>query len=65
MIRLHEQQPDGAIQLSRDDLAAMTGTATESLIRTLSEFRQDGLITTTALGGIQVVQPDKLRRANW
>ena len=65
LLRLHEQQPDEAIQLSRDDLAAMTGTATESLIRTLSEFRQDGLITTTASGGIQVTQPDKLRSTNW
>lgn len=65
LIHLYEQQPDGVIQLSRDDLAAMTGTATESLIRTLSEFKQDGLLTMTASGGIQVVQPDKLRRANW
>ena len=65
LILLHEQQPDGVIQLSRDDLAAMTGTATESLIRTLSEFKQDGLLTMTTTGGIQVVQPDKLRRANW
>ncbi len=65
LLRLHEQQPDGLIQLSRDDLAAMVGTATESLIRTLSEFRQDGLLEMTASGGIQVVQPEKLRRANW
>ncbi len=32
------------IRISRDDLASMAGTATESLIRTLSEFRSDGLI---------------------
>ncbi|MFD2935179.1 response regulator [Spirosoma flavum] len=65
LLRLHRQQPDGFIQLSRDDLAAMIGTATESLIRTLSEFRQDGWLEMTASGGIQVVQPEKLRRANW
>jgi CRP-like cAMP-binding protein/ActR/RegA family two-component response regulator len=65
LLRLHEQQPDGLIQLSRDDLAAMTGTATESLIRTLSEFKLDGLLEMTASGGIRVIQPDKLRRANW
>ncbi len=65
LLRLHQQQPDGLIQLSRDDLASVVGTATESLIRTLSEFRTDGLIETTSAGGIRVVQPDKLRRANW
>lgn len=65
LLRLSEQQPDGLIQLSRDDLAATVGTATESLIRTLSEFRADGLIETTSSGGIRVVQSQKLRRANW
>ena len=44
LLRLTDTQPDALIQLSRDDLAAMIGTATESLIRTLTEFRQDGLI---------------------
>lgn len=65
LLRLHEGQPDAVIQLSRDDLAAMIGTATESLIRTLSEFRQDGLIEQIPSGGIRVVQAGKLRRANW
>lgn len=65
LVRLHEQQPDQVIQLSRDDLAAITGTATESLIRALSEFKLDGLLTMTAAGGIQVVQLEKLRRGNW
>ena len=70
LLRLHDRiggpAPGGEpILLSRDDLAAMTGTATESLIRTLSEFKHDGLITVTATGGIQVIHPDKLRRANW
>ena len=31
--------------IARDDLARMVGTATESLIRTLSDFKQEGLIT--------------------
>ena len=65
LLRLHGQQPDGIIQLARDDLAAMIGTATESLIRILSEFRHDGLLEMSASGGIRVVQPDKLRQANW
>lgn len=68
LLRLQEPLPTGElvppIQLSRDDLAAVVGTATESLIRTLSEFKHDGLIEVTS-AGIRVVQPDKLRRANW
>lgn len=65
ILRLYEQQPDEIIQLSRDDLAAMIGTATESLIRTLSEFKHNGLLEMTSSGGIQVIEPEKLRRANW
>lgn len=65
LLRLHNQHPHDCIQLARDDLAAMIGTATESLIRILSEFRHDGLLEMTASGGIRVMQPDKLQRANW
>ena len=65
LLRLHEQQPDGVIQFLRDDLANLIGTATESLIRTLTEFKQDNLIEMTASGGIRVTEPEKLRRANW
>ncbi len=65
LLRLHGQQPEGIIQLSRDDLAAMIGIATESLIRTLSEFKQDRLIEMSASGSIQVMQPEKLLRSNW
>ncbi len=34
------------IKVSRDDLASMVGTAKESLIRTLSEFKKDAIIET-------------------
>ena len=67
LLRMHEQAsstPEAAIQLSRDDMAALVGTAPESLIRTLSEFRQDGLIELTPKN-IRVLQPEKLRRAHW
>ncbi|MBD2756935.1 response regulator [Spirosoma validum] len=68
LLRLQEPlssgEPAPPIQLSRDDLAAVIGTATESLIRTLSEFKHDNLIEITG-AGIRVLQPDKLRRANW
>ncbi|MBG8556261.1 response regulator [Hymenobacter guriensis] len=67
LLRMHEQAataPDAAIYLSRDDMAALVGTAPESLIRTLSEFKNDGLIELTPKN-IRVLQPDKLRRAHW
>lgn len=48
LLRLYNQHPGELIQLSRDDLASVVGTATESLIRTLSEFKQDGLIEQTS-----------------
>ncbi|RTQ53304.1 response regulator [Hymenobacter gummosus] len=65
LLQLHAQHgPQAAFQLSRDDMAALVGTAPESLIRTLSEFKQDGLIELAGKD-IRVLQPDKLRRANW
>jgi len=39
-----EDSSQFSMAISRDDLAAMVGTATESVIRTLSEFKQDGYI---------------------
>ena len=65
LLNLHEQQGGELIQLSRDDLAAMVGTATESLIRTLTEFKGANFIEMTASGGIRVVESDKLRSAKW
>jgi len=40
--------PDGTLSviLSREDFASIVGTATESAIRVLSQFKQDGLIST-------------------
>ena len=69
LLALHEQQArleptDPLIQLSRDDMAALIGTAPESLSRTLSEFRQDGIVELTNKF-IRVLLPDRLRRANW
>lgn len=37
---------DGKIKISREDLANLVGTAKESLIRTLSELKKDGLVET-------------------
>lgn len=43
-----DQTVDIIVQLSREDLASIAGTATESLIRTLSDFKQEGLIEITS-----------------
>ena len=67
LLQLHEQgeaSADPSIYLLRDDMAAMVGTAPESLSRTLNEFKQDGLIELNAKC-IRVLAPEKLRRANW
>ncbi len=67
LVQLHEQAGDpaeAAIQLTRDDMAALVGTAPESLSRILSEFKQDGLIALTP-HAIRVLEPEKLRRAHW
>lgn len=59
----NKYQEDGAnfsIAISRDDLAAIVGTATESVIRTLSEFRQDGYISIKG-STITILQAEKLK----
>ena len=63
LLRLHAPDQPG-IQLAREDLAAVVGTAPESLSRTLSEFRQAGLIELTPTS-IRVLHPNGLRQANW
>lgn len=41
-----DQEGDIEINLTREDLANIVGTATESLIRLLNEFKKEGLIET-------------------
>lgn len=48
------------ISLLREDLAALAGTAKETVIRTLTDFRTEGLVDIRD-GFIAVVKPDKLR----
>jgi CRP-like cAMP-binding protein/CheY-like chemotaxis protein len=48
------------IEISRDDIAQYVGTATESLIRTLSDFKAEKLIEIKE-GKIMVGNPDKLK----
>lgn len=51
LVYIHDSfgtNPDGtlSILLSREDFANIVGTATESAIRVLSQFKKDGLIST-------------------
>jgi len=48
------------LEIPREDLAQVVGTATESLIRTLSDFRQEKLIDITN-GKITVLNEEKLK----
>ncbi|WP_462280451.1 response regulator [Salinivirga cyanobacteriivorans] len=46
LLELGENHPEGIIDLPRTDLARMIGTTAETLVRTLTEFKNDGLIET-------------------
>jgi CRP-like cAMP-binding protein len=48
-----------SMSISREDLANIVGTATESLIRTLSDFKEEKLIDIRE-GKIIILQEDKL-----
>lgn len=50
-----------AIHISRENLAAVAGTATESLIRTLTDFRAEKLIDIRE-ADITILNEEKLRR---
>jgi len=49
------------ISVARKDLSGMVGTATESLNRTLADFKDEGLIEIYDKG-IKIIQPEKLQR---
>ena len=44
LLMLEEKAQDGKIKVMREDIAAMAGTAKETTIRTLSDFKNEGLI---------------------
>jgi len=64
LVDIHEKfNKDGQknlIEFSREDIAQYVGTATESLIRTLSDFKSEGLIDIKS-GKISIVKLDKLK----
>ncbi|MGE0567258.1 MAG: response regulator [Bacteroidia bacterium] len=65
LVSLHDrysinEQAKFNISISREDLANIVGTATESLIRTLSEFKEDKLLELKG-SNITIVDYDKLK----
>lgn len=66
LIQLHqkfkrETQKQFSINISRQDLANIVGTATESLIRTLSDFKNEKLIQIKA-GNITILDEKQLQK---
>ncbi|MFN7116174.1 MAG: response regulator [Saprospiraceae bacterium] len=47
ILLLHDKEGHGEISILRDDLARIVGTAKESVIRMLTEFKEDGYIDIT------------------
>ena len=62
MIEVHriEHPEENTVAVSRDDLASIVGTSTESVIRTLSEFKYDGYVAIKA-SKITILEEEKLR----
>lgn len=56
-----EQNPDGIISLTREDLASLVGTVKETTIRVLKEFKNENLIETRKTD-IHVLDPRGLTR---
>ena len=54
------KNPETPLRISRNDLATTAGIATESLIRTLSDFKKDGLIEIEGRD-IRIVDLESLR----
>lgn len=63
IVHLFQQHsPDGfTIKFSRDDLAAFSGTSPETVSRTLTDFKEEGLIEKTA-STIHILNLDKLSK---
>ncbi len=61
LLRLHKLENNTNISVSRIDLAAMSGTAPETVSRTLSDFKDEGYIEKKG-SAINLLDPKKLER---
>ncbi len=59
ILQLSEKEAKQDIQILRDDLARIVGTAKESVIRMLTEFKEDGYIEIVD-GAIHIVDRERL-----
>jgi CRP-like cAMP-binding protein/CheY-like chemotaxis protein len=60
LIQKHSPE-DNSIKISREDLAALSGTSPETVSRTLTDFRSEGLIEKTG-STMKILNFDKLNR---
>ena len=60
LIILHNRYGSDSISMLREDLAALTGTAKETVIRTLTDFKEEKLIDVED-GRIFILKPEKLK----
>ncbi|SDE44005.1 Crp-like helix-turn-helix domain-containing protein [Pricia antarctica] len=56
-----KEKPNGGTGIAREDFAGMIGTATDTAIRTLSDFKDEGLITTDHGRRIVILKKEELR----
>ncbi len=59
-VEIMNKKPDAPLRISRNDLANTAGIATESLIRTLSDFKKDGIIEIEGRD-IRIIDLESLR----
>ena len=62
LLRLSKQyKAEGNIKITREDMAAMAGMATETVSRTLSDFKDEGLIDKKG-SIINILDPGRLTK---
>jgi CRP-like cAMP-binding protein len=61
LLKIQHLKEKEFLNISRDDLAKIVGTASESVIRVLSDFREEGIIEIES-GKIKVLHPHKLEQ---
>ncbi len=64
LLKLDDAYGNGLFKVARNDLAGMVGTATESVIRILSEFKKEGMIAIES-SGIKVLDRERLHAIRW
>lgn len=62
-VEIMNKNPEAPLRISRNDLATTAGIATESLIRTLSEFKKQGIIEIEGRN-IRIIDLEALKEIN-